>query len=157
MSIAACLSTGKDDWETPDDLFARYHKTYRFVLDAAANRANAKLPRYLGPGSDLAEDALAVAWPLEQGNIWLNPPYSRGLQARFIQKALEEHDRYVQESAIRFQQDEHRVVCLLPARTDTRLFHEIILPNATVEFLRGRVKFKGAAQGAPFPSMIVIF
>jgi len=50
-----------------------------------------------------------------------------------------------------------KIVVLLPARTDTKLFHEYILPYSKIEFLRGRLKFKGAKHGAPFPSMIVTF
>lgn len=49
-------------------------------------------------------------------------------------------------------------VYLLPARTDTRWFHEIVLAHAReIRFVRGRVRFGGHKHGAPFPSMIVIF
>jgi len=33
------FSSGKDDWETPDDLFERYNQRYHFILDAAAQGA----------------------------------------------------------------------------------------------------------------------
>lgn len=52
---------------------------------------------------------------------------------------------------------------LLPARTDTRGFHQWIYhrSNVTVRFLKGRLKFEtdGVAQhdAAPFPSMLVTF
>lgn len=141
----ALNSTGKDDWETPDDLFERYNKRYHFILDAAADNGNHKCDRYFGPGG-VVEDSLVVAWPLNEGNIWLNPPYSRGLQAKFVSKAFLE----AEFSA-------NHVVCLLPARADTKLFHEIIQPYGEVTFLQGRVKFVGAAYPAPFPSMIVVF
>lgn len=49
------------------------------------------------------------------------------------------------------------VVCLLPARTDTRWFHEYIYHKAEIRFLRGRLKFGDSKNSAPFPSMIVIF
>lgn len=49
------------------------------------------------------------------------------------------------------------VVMLLPARTDTKWFHEYIYNNAEVRFLKGRVHFNEAKQGAPFPSMVVVF
>ncbi len=56
------------------------------------------------------------------------------------------------------------VVYLLPARTDTKWFHEYCYnkPNVEIRFLKGRVKFKGVSEhykrnSAPFPSMIVIF
>jgi hypothetical protein len=48
-------------------------------------------------------------------------------------------------------------VCLLPSRTDTRWWHEIILPHAEVRFLKGRLKFGGVGNSAPFPSVIAIF
>lgn len=49
------------------------------------------------------------------------------------------------------------VVMLLPARTDTKWFHDWCLPYGKIEFLRGRLKFGGCNNSAPFPSMIVIF
>jgi len=49
-------------------------------------------------------------------------------------------------------------VFLIPARTDTRWFHSLVLPNAKeIRFLRGRLKFGGAPYNAPFPSMVVVF
>ena len=50
-----------------------------------------------------------------------------------------------------------KVVMLLPARTDTKWFHDYIYGNCEIRFLRGRLKFVGAKNGAPFPSMIAIF
>lgn len=47
---------------------------------------------------------------------------------------------------------------LLPARTDTKWFHEYILePGHEVRFIKGRLKFGGSKNSAPFPSMVVIF
>lgn len=144
------FSTGKDNWETPDDLFEALNDQYHFVLDAAANEQNHKCPVWLGPGG-IHEDALSVSWQpwLLNGNVWLNPPYSRKLQRKFVEKAIYEV----------MGQPLGNVVCLLPARTDTALFHDLIYnkDGAEVTFLRGRLKFKGAENGAPFPSMIVVF
>jgi len=49
------------------------------------------------------------------------------------------------------------VVCLIPSRTDTKYWHEFIFPNAEIRFLKGRLKFGGHKNSAPFPSAIVIF
>jgi len=49
------------------------------------------------------------------------------------------------------------VVCLLPARTDTKYFHEYIYGKAEIRFIKGRLKFGNAKNSAPFPSMVVIF
>ena len=143
--------SGNDDWETPADVFHKYDVTYKFMLDAAANESNHKCERWFGPGGDV-ENALTAEWPLEHGNIWLNPPYSRGLQAKFVNKAWSEHIRCKMED-----KPYGKIVCLLPARTDTKLFHDVVLPYGQIEFLRGRVTFVGAAASAPFPSMIVVF
>lgn len=141
--LAVHFSSGKDDWETPDDLFGTYDATYHFGLDAAANGGNHKCERWFGPGG-MVDDAFGVPWT-GFGNVWLNPPYSRGLQSKFVRKAAAEALTKLM-----------CVVCLLPARTDTKLFHEVI-KYGEVTFLKGRVKFKGAPSHAPFPSMIVVF
>lgn len=46
---------------------------------------------------------------------------------------------------------------LIPARTDTRWFHEYVYPYAEIRFIKGRLKFGNSLNSAPFPSMIVIF
>lgn len=148
-SLDVHFSSGKDDWETPADLFQSYNRDYNFILDAAANQENHKCARWFGPGGE-KEDALSVKWPLDEGNIWLNPPYGK-IQKKFVYKVLE-------QIWLPKNYGKGNVVVLLPARTDTKLFHEVIRPHGKeIEFLKGRVKFVGAKAGAPFPSMIVIF
>ena len=39
------FSTGKNDWETPQELFDLLDRDYRFTLDACATRANTLSPR----------------------------------------------------------------------------------------------------------------
>lgn len=49
-------------------------------------------------------------------------------------------------------------VFLIPSRTDTRWFHNLVLPYAAeIRFIKGRLKFGEATAPAPFPSMIVVF
>lgn len=144
----ALFSTGKDDWETPHALFDKLHAEFRFTLDLAANEQNHKVPRWIGPHSDIATDLLTYKVGRD-AVCWLNPPYSR-VQSQFVRKAAT-------CGAL--------VVALLPARTDTRMFHDVIwdesrhAPRQGVEvrLLRGRLKFVGAPSSAPFPSMIVVF
>ncbi len=151
------FSTGKDDWATPDEVFLPLHNEFRFTLDAAASRDNHRIYYWLGPGSCYS-DALAMEdWGVFKSgpqHIWLNPPYSRGLQGKFIKAAWEQS-----------QIHGHVVVMLIPARTDTVAFHGFIWdrnkhrphPGVQVRFLKGRIKFGGAKHGAPFPSMVVVF
>lgn len=77
--------------------------------------------------------------------VYCNPPYGRTV-GDWVEKAAKESRK---ENTI--------VVMLLPARTDTKWFHKYIYGRATIRFIRGRLKFGGSKNSAPFPSMIVIF
>jgi len=75
---------------------------------------------------------------------YVNPPYNN--QKAWVEKAYNESLK------------NKTCVMLLPARTDTRLFHDIILPFAKeIRFIKGRLRFEQYNNSAPFPSMIVIF
>ena len=135
------FSSNKDDWETPQALFDELNKQFNFNLDAAATMDNKKCEYWL-------HDALISNW---NGRGWCNPPYSRGLQGKFIKKA---YDEFMNGNA-------ELVVMLLPARTDTKAFHEYIYGKAEIKFLKGRLKFEvngvPSKNAAPFPSMLVIY
>ena len=49
------------------------------------------------------------------------------------------------------------VVMLVPARTDTRWFHDYIYHKAEIRFIKGRLRFGESSSNAPFPSMIVVY
>lgn len=131
------FSSATDEWSTPQDLFDKYNSLYQFDLDVCATPQNAKCKDYFAR----ADDGLAQVW---QGTCWMNPPYGREI-------GLWVHKAY------RSSKDGATVVCLLPSRTDTKWFHDYCLPYGKIEFLRGRLKFGGAKNPAPFPSMIVVF
>lgn len=76
--------------------------------------------------------------------VWCNPPYGRQI-GKWVQKAYEES-----------RKPGTLVAMLLPARTDTAWFHDYAM-KGKVQFLRGRLRFGGAENYAPFPSIIVIF
>ena len=77
----------------------------------------------------------------------MNPPYGRALP-RWMSKAVTEV----------WTERARRVVCLVPARTDTAWWHRYVLPFAAeIQYLRGRVRFEGAVSSAPFPSAVVVF
>lgn len=154
------FSSASDEWETPPDLFAALNREFGFTLDACATAATAKCARFFTKEDDaLSKDWKAVAFkgptPIdanvvpfnERGAVWVNPPYSRGLQAAFLRKARQTGGAFRGPP----------VVCLIPARPDTKVWHETIFPAAEVRFLKGRVRFVGAEASAPFPSAVVIF
>lgn len=144
MNKEVLFSTGKDDWETPDEVFNYFNSLYHFNLDAAANATNHKTPTWFGEQADgTFVNGLVQDWSGK--TIWLNPPYSNPLQKNFIQKALEAAS------------EDSTVVCLLPARTDTHLWHNFVMRADEVYFIKGRLQFKGAEASAPFPSCVVVF
>lgn len=136
----ALFSTGKNNWETPQELFDELNAEYHFTVDVCASAENAKCSRYFSPW----DDGLAQDWGGE--TAWCNPPYSANRQDAFVRKCFAESEK-----------PGTTVVALLPARTDTKRFHEYIYQHAEIRFIRGRITFVGAENPAPFPSMIVIW
>lgn len=130
------FSSATPMWSTPQDLFDRLHARYAFTLDVCATAENAKCARFYTE----ADDGLAQPW---RGQCWMNPPYGRTI-GKWMRKAY--------ESAMAGA----TVVCLVPARTDTAWWHDYAV-RGQIEFLRGRLKFGGYKNSAPFPSAIVVF
>ena len=130
------FSSKSDDWSTPQDLFDKLNSIHNFTLDVCAKESNAKCIRYFTP----MENGLKQEW---SGIVWCNPPYGRGIGA-WLKKAYEASEHGV------------KVVLLIPARTDTSWWHDYVM-KGKVEFLRGRLRFGGHKNSAPFPSAIVIF
>lgn len=128
-----------DDWKTPDDFYRKLDNEYHFIFDPCPYQADF--------------DGLSMDWP-EGGAIFINPPYSRPLKEKFVLKALEESRKG------------KTCVLLLPVSTSTKLFHDVILPNAAkIDFVRGRLKFEQKNENGIFcnkgrgthDSMIVVF
>jgi phage N-6-adenine-methyltransferase len=136
MNTAVHFSSATDLWETPQWLFDEYDKQHLFTLDVCALPENAKCAHYFTP----EQDGLRQEWT---GRCWMNPPYGREIGA-WVRKAYESANRGA------------TVVCLLPARTDTRWWHEYCM-KGEIRFLRGRLKFGDSKNSAPFPSAVVIF
>jgi phage N-6-adenine-methyltransferase len=131
----AYFQSNTPEWSTPQDLFDRLDTLHHFTLDVCATAHNAKCERYF----NRADDALAQIW---EGVCWMNPPYGDEI-GRWVAKAF--------ETALRG----HTVVCLLPARTDTKWWQRFVA-HADVEFIKGRLRFNGVGS-APFPSAVVVF
>lgn len=137
MSENVHFSSETVEWSTPQDFFDRLAVGFSFDLDVCATAENAKAPRFFTK----EVDGLQQEW---RGCCWMNPPYGREI-GKWIKKAAESARNGV------------TVVCLVPARTDTAWWHDYIKPFATVDFIRGRLKFGGSKINAPFPSAVVVF
>jgi phage N-6-adenine-methyltransferase len=132
------FSSRTPEWSTPPELFAELAAVFGpFDLDPCATPENAKCARYF----TAADDGLAQEWT---GRVFVNPPYGTALPA-WMAKAWEASRNGCE-----------RVVCLVPARTDTAWWHEYAA-RGEVHFLRGRIRFGGCESSAPFPSAVVVF
>ena len=139
MKNAKARDNSGDDWKTPDWLYNELNEKYHFDFDPCPYQADF--------------DGLASECVWGKSNF-INPPYSRALKEKFILRALEESKKG------------NLCVMLLPVSTSTKIFHEVILPNASsITFVKGRLHFeqkneqgkfvsKGAGQ---HDSMIVVF
>ena len=144
---AALFSSRSGDWATPEDRFAEWDREFGFTLDVCSDHLNAKCDQYY----TTHDDGLTQPWV---GMAWCNPPYGRTVGQWSAKGIAEAHENRKCRG----------VVFLLPARTDTRWFHDLIWDTSSahprtgisVRFLRGRLRFNDATTGAPFPSMLVI-
>lgn len=131
------FSSKKTDWETPEELYKKLDSEFHFNIDVCALPKNTKNENYYTPEMD----GLKQEW---NGSCWMNPPYGPETKV-WIKKAYEE------------SLNGATVVCLIPARTDTKYWHEYCMKAHEIRFIKGRLKFVGAKDPAPFPSAIIIF
>ena len=134
MNEKVMFSSATDLWETPQDFFDKLNEEFCFETDVCALPENAKCKKFYSP----EQNGLLQNWG---GNCWCNPPYGRKI-GEWVKKASE---------------SKATVVMLLPARTDTKWFHDYIYNKAEIRFIKGRLKFGNSKNSAPFPSMVVIF
>jgi phage N-6-adenine-methyltransferase len=140
-SLQPLMKSDRQDWETPpafieyveQDIIGR-----KITFDVCALPETAKAPNYFTP----ADDGLTRDWP-RKGVCWMNPPYDE--LAAWLKKAADE----ALGGSV--------VVALIPARTDTVAFQEAASRASAVVFIKGRLKFVGAKDSAPFPSALLIF
>lgn len=130
------FSSKTDLWETPKETFEKLNAEFGFDVDVCALPENAKCRQFFTP----QQDGLKQDW---RGVCWMNPPYGKEIE-QWMKKAY--------ESA----KSGATVVCLVPARTDTAWWHEYAA-KGQVRFIRGRLKFGGHKNSAPFPSAVVVF
>lgn len=123
------FTSHSDEWHTPAAVYEALDAEFGFDYDPC--------PLYAG---GLISDGLLADW----GRVtFCNPPYSR--ISEWVRKAHQEAQRG------------NTVVLLIPARTDTRWWHDHVMQAAEIRFIKGRLRFGAAKTGAPFPSCIVVW
>lgn len=121
------FSSQRLDWQTPNGVIKQLQKEFGFdYFDPCPHD-----PKFNG---------LVISWTL--GNwkgdwVFVNPPYGREIP-KWCKKVFEESLKG------------RTVVMLIPSRTDTRWWHDYIMKADEIRFIKGRLKFKGAKNSAPF-------
>ena len=129
------FSSATDLHATPQEFFNKLNDEFNFTVDVCATPENAKCKSFYTKQDDgLSQNC--------SGNVWMNPPYGREI-GLWMAKASEAAKAGA------------TVVCLVPARTDTAWWHEHVIKHE-VRFIKGRLKFGGAKNSAPFPSAVVV-
>ena len=128
-----------NEWTTPPDLFNKLNLKYNFTLDPCCTKDSALCDKYY----TIEDNGLIQDW--SEDIVFMNPPYGREI-GKWIEKAYKESLKGA------------TIVCLIPARTDTRYWHNFIFPYASdIKFIKGRLKFGSGNAPAPFPSALVEF
>jgi site-specific DNA-methyltransferase (adenine-specific) len=131
MTASKTGTCSHNNWATPSDFYEELNKEFDFNFDPCPLN------------HDTNEwDGTKVDW---KERNYVNPPYSRKEKEAFIRKAREE------------QLKGNLSVMLLPVSTSSKVFHEVILPNAEIRFIKGRLKFGGSSKCGTFDSMLCIF
>ncbi len=139
MNTDVMFSSKTDAWATPPAFFRELDEEFHFNLDPCADEYNHKCDKYF----TVKENGLLQDWG--GSSVYVNPPYGREI-GKWVEKAYRTN-----------QEHGNLVVMLLPARTDTKWFHDFIYHKAKIRFIRGRLKFGDSKNSAPFPSMVVIY
>ena len=139
--------SGENDWYTPAEYIAKAKEVMGDIdLDPASSRVANETVR--ARAFYTAENSgLLVNW---NGRVWMNPPYSRGLIGKFIDKLCQEFDDGRVSSAC----------VLVNNATETAWFQRIGDYSSAVVFLRGRVKFidkRGNATGSPLQGQSILY
>lgn len=137
MNQGVMFSSKTDLWSTPQQFFDMLNEEFHFTLDPCSTDENAKCDKHF----TIEQDGLKQSWSGE--TVFCNPPYGRETP-KWIKKCHDESERAT-------------VVMLIPARTDTKAFHDYIYGKAEIRFIKGRLKFGDSKNAAPFPSMVVVF
>lgn len=132
------MTSSSDEWTTPSRLFRALDRRFGFELDPAATHGNALCSMYFTQ----AENGLAEPWT--PWRVFVNPPYSR--VADWMLKCKTESEWGCP------------LICaLIPARTDTKWWHDFVKSADLIHFLKGRLKFGDGAGSAPFPSALAFW
>ena len=133
---------GSDDWKTPEKVLKAVRRIAPIALDPCSTRGNPTRAAVYWYRYGLTYNWCIFAY---SGLVFVNPPYSRC--ADWIAKIISETNNPANRRKI-------AVVALVPSRTDQPWYQRSMETAQLVCFVKGRLRFIGATNGAPFPSTL---
>lgn len=124
-------NSGNDEWYTPKDIIELARSVMGSIDTDPASCETANKIVQAETFFNVVQDGLSQKW---SGNVWMNPPYSRGLCSSFIHKLIEERESGNISQAIAIANN----------ATETE-WGQLLLKNCdAICFRSGRVRFLGA-------------
>lgn len=137
MNTATMFSSATSAWNTPADLVDEIVQFFGHIdLDPCPDVDCAIPARFHADN----QNGLIIDWG-QHKYIYCNPPYGRDI------------GKWTEQAIWAYEEAKSEVILLLPARTDTSWFSPLY--RYTICFVRGRLKFSGCKNSAPFPSALV--
>ena len=128
MNTKVMFSSASDEWSTPRDVYDKLNKEFHFDSDPCPIDTNTDY----GFKSEIWKNRVFINPPYSKINVWVKLAYYYSQKGKLI-------------------------VMLIPSRTDTDWWHKFVMKAKEIRFIKGRLKFGGHKNPAPFPSAIVIF
>lgn len=139
--LAPLMTSETPEWYTPPQIIALVENVLGTIdLDPCSNSKDAPNVPALQHFT-VSDDGLSREW---HGRVYMNPPYGTEIAA-WVSKLVAEHAAGRTIEAI----------ALVPARTDTRWWNELVANGRFFSLVEGRLRFSGAEAGAPFPNAVV--
>lgn len=140
------FSSKRDDWQTPDEIIAAVLRAMGEIdLDPCSNsHEEPNIPAKTHYTKE--DDGLANPW---YGRVYLNMPYGRGPNG-ILPWCRKLHEEVVAGRV-------EKALALVPARPGSFWWRTLSIKATCIVLVDGRLKFKGAPTGAPFPSAIFAY
>jgi len=127
----------RNEWQTPQALWDKLNKQYRFNFDCCALKENTKCNDYSSNFKQFMDIEL------QKKICWMNPPFSKSLEM------FKHFFKVVKKGICIYRCD----------NLETKLWQDIILSNASwILIPKGRIRYESMeGKGSRFPSALIGF
>lgn len=136
------FNSGNNEWYTPKEIIDAAREVMGCIdLDPASSELANETVR-AEKFYTIDSDGLTKDW---YGHIWLNPPYSRGLLEKFIDKLVDSE----------FEQ----AIVLVNNATETKWFSRLVEVSSVIVFTKGRLRFNkpDGSKGLPLQGQAMAY